>query len=59
VLQLSRDGLARRGQSEEKFLEPLEEIAQSGVTMADALIEKFEKEWNQSVDPVYSPEFTY
>lgn len=59
VLQLSREGLQRRGKSEEKFLDPLLEIAESGVTMADSLLQRFERDWGQSVDPLYSPEFTY
>lgn len=59
VLQLSREGLERRNQKEGKFLAPLQYIADTGETKADALIAKFNTEWNQSVDPVYSPEFTY
>jgi glutamate--cysteine ligase len=59
VLELSFEGLKRRGKQEEKFLEPLQNIANSGVTMADSLVNKFENEWGQSIEPVYSPEFSY
>ncbi|KAL3136333.1 Glutamate--cysteine ligase B, chloroplastic [Trebouxia sp. C0009 RCD-2024] len=59
MLQLSTDGLARRGKHEEPFLEPLQEIANSGKTNAERWLEKYYNEWNESVDPVYTEEFTY
>lgn len=59
MLQLSRDGLTRRGNHEEPFLEPLQEIADSGMTNAERLLEKYHNEWNGSVDPIYNDDFTY
>jgi glutamate--cysteine ligase len=59
VLALARGGLARRarldgsGQDETHFLETLEEIARSGKTAADRLLDSYETRWQQSVDPVY------
>ncbi|KAL0020296.1 hypothetical protein WJX77_003532 [Trebouxia sp. C0004] len=59
ILQLSKNGLSRRGNHEEPFLEPLQEIAESGVTNAERLLEKYHNEWNESVDPIYNDAFTY
>lgn len=59
MLQLSKNGLSRRGNHEEPFLEPLQEIAESGVTNAERLLEKYHNEWNESVDPIYNDDFTY
>lgn len=59
MLQMSRDGLARRGKQEESFLDPLQEIADSGITNAERLLEKYHNEWNESVDPIYNNDFTY
>ena len=38
MLQLSRDGLARRGKHEEPFLEPLQEIADVCTLAADTCV---------------------
>lgn len=59
VVALSAAGLARRGRDEARFVAPLVKIAESGVTPADALVAKFHGQWKQSVEPVYSPGFTY
>ncbi|DBA66208.1 TPA: Glutamate--cysteine ligase B, chloroplastic [Trebouxia sp. C0005] len=59
MLQLSKNGLSRRGNHEEPFLEPLQEIAESGVTNAERLLEKYHNEWNESVDLIYDDAFTY
>lgn len=59
VLGIARGGLERRGREEGKYLKELEEIASSGVTQADRLLELYEGEWGRSVDPYYSPEFSY
>jgi len=53
AVQISKDGLKRRGLGEEKYLEPLEEILSSGKTQAEVLREKFLGEWNGRVEPVY------
>ena len=59
ALALSRKGLEARGMGEEVFLAPLEEIGRTGVTRADAMREKYETEWNKSVDPLFSGDFLY
>ncbi|PRW21064.1 glutamate--cysteine chloroplastic isoform A [Chlorella sorokiniana] len=56
VLEISRGGLERRGKQETKYLKELEVIAESGVTQADHLLSLYHGEWNESVDPIYSPQ---
>ncbi len=59
VLELSSNGLKRRarpseqGQDESRFLEPLFEIARSGVTPAERKLALFHGAWNESVDPLF------
>jgi glutamate--cysteine ligase len=61
-LELARDGLKRRarldttGQDESHFIEPLFDIAQSGKTPADRMVERYRTRWGESVDPVYIEE---
>ncbi len=58
VLDLARTGLARRarfdpnGKDEVHFLEPLEEIVETGRTPAEGLLEAYYGEWGGSVDPL-------
>ena len=59
VLALSRHGLQARGKAEESFLAPLDAVAFNGVSPGDALRERYNNDWQQSVDPVYCEEFTY
>jgi glutamate--cysteine ligase len=60
VLALSRGGLARRrrldrqGRDETHFLDPLEELVESGETPADILLKKYHNDWHQSVEPVFT-----
>lgn len=59
VVAIADDGLkarARAGQTvndETEYLEDLHQIAASGRSLADDLLEKYNGAWNQSVDPVY------
>jgi glutamate--cysteine ligase len=59
VLELARGGMSRRarldstGQDETHHLATLFEIAQSGKTAADRLVEAYETRWGGSVDPVF------
>jgi len=59
VLEIARGGLHRRarldgtGQDESHFLATLFEIAQSGRTPAERLLERFAANWGGSVDPIY------
>ena len=59
VLALSRRGLEGRGKSEESFLASLDAIAFQGMSVGDSLRERYNTDWQQSVDPVYSEEFTF
>eukprot|EP01023_Acetabularia_acetabulum_P029727 TRINITY_DN2802_c0_g1_i15.p3 TRINITY_DN2802_c0_g1~~TRINITY_DN2802_c0_g1_i15.p3 ORF type:complete len:182 (-),score=29.94 TRINITY_DN2802_c0_g1_i15:1699-2169(-) len=54
VLKFAREGLKKRGKDEEGFLKNLEEIATTGRTQADQLLTKYETEWGQNIDPIYS-----
>ncbi len=64
VLEISRHGLSRRarpdgtGTDEAPFLDTLMEIAQSGRTPAEQMLEAYRTRWNGSVDPMFS-EYAY
>ncbi|KAG7621478.1 Glutamate--cysteine ligase GCS2 [Arabidopsis suecica] len=53
VLKLAKDGLERRGYKEAGFLNAVDEVVRSGVTPAEKLLEMYNGEWGQSVDPVF------
>jgi glutamate--cysteine ligase len=60
MIALARDGLKRRrrldhysGRDESHFLDPLEEIVESGQTPAEVLLARFHGEWRGSVEPVF------
>ncbi|MEM7661654.1 MAG: glutamate--cysteine ligase [Pseudomonadota bacterium] len=48
-----RGALSTSGDDETGFLHELHEIAESGVTPAEQLLERYHTEWGQSVDPVF------
>ena len=63
VLAIAEKGLTARnkvspksGIIETHYLKPLHEIAESGITPAERLLERFEKDWNGSVGPVWDAE---
>ncbi len=64
AVQIARAGLKSRGrlddagQDETVYLEPLEQWAESGKTMADLLLERYNGPWNGSVDPIFE-EFAF
>lgn len=64
VLEVSRAGLANRrkldksGKDEAQFLNVLDDIAASGVTAADAMLEAYHGRWNGDVDKLYG-EYSY
>jgi len=64
VLALSRKGLARRnrrnisGADETVYLEPLEDLAERGITPAEEMLQKYNNEWRGSLEPVYD-EYAY
>ncbi|NBC20442.1 MAG: glutamate--cysteine ligase [Alphaproteobacteria bacterium] len=59
ALAISRNGLKARGKlsvagdDETGFLSELDEIAESGLTPADRLLERYHTEWGQRVEPVF------
>jgi glutamate--cysteine ligase len=54
VLALSEVGLKARGQGEEVYLAPLFNIAETGRTRAEELLEKYHGEWKGSIEPIYT-----
>jgi glutamate--cysteine ligase len=58
-LKIARTGLARRdrvdfsGCDETRYLEPIEEFAERGVTPAEELLAKYHGPWEKSVEPVF------
>ena len=63
VLPIARAGLSARGRlsgsgdNETGFLEPLEEIAESGKVPAQRLLDKFHGEWGGDISRVYEESF--
>ncbi|MGE3710533.1 MAG: glutamate--cysteine ligase [Hyphomicrobiaceae bacterium] len=59
TLDIARRGLANRGcidaagRDEQQYLEPLDEIVESGRTAADDILERFEGRWWHQADPVF------
>ncbi|MCS0494709.1 glutamate--cysteine ligase [Ancylobacter sp. MQZ15Z-1] len=59
VVAIAREGLKRRdvrdsqGRDETRFLGPLEESLEAGRTPAEALLERYETDWNRSVEPIF------
>jgi glutamate--cysteine ligase len=62
VVGLARDGLRRRrrldsaGQDESHFLQTLAEIADSGRTPAEQLLDDYETRWRRNVDRIFEQE---
>jgi len=66
LLQLARGGLERlnvedaMGENEVKHLAPLVRIAESGQTLAERLLHRWETEWGHSLEPLFDdPQFTF
>jgi glutamate--cysteine ligase len=64
TLALAEAGLARRrrlstgGHDETRYLQPIQEYVERGITPAEELLEKFEGPWGRSVEPVFK-EYAY
>ena len=54
VLAIAREGLEARGLDETKFLDKLDDIAQTNMTGSAKMLKLYETDWNQSVDPIYA-----
>ena len=59
MVKIAKEGLARRKRNEENFVDGLMEIATSGMTNADRLLEAYENEWNGDIDNIYKSAMTY
>jgi glutamate--cysteine ligase len=59
VIAIADTGLKNRaiadknGDDESSFLRPLHEIVERGYSPAERLLQRYETEWNKSVDPIY------
>ena len=64
LLEIARSGLSRRaaldsaGNDETGFLMPLQDIATSGITPAERMLEAFHNEWNGDISKVFT-EYSY
>jgi glutamate--cysteine ligase len=64
VLECAHEGLVRRkrldgvGLDESRFLKPLFQIAESGLTPAEDLLFAYERRWKGCVDPIFR-EYAY
>ena len=60
VIELANQGLSVRGRlnsagdNETGFLEPLQQVADSGVTPAERKLKLYRGDWNGSVDPMFT-----
>ena len=54
VVRIARDGLAARGLGEEKFLAPVEEIAETGQTQADRWLAHARGPWHGDVSRIFA-----
>jgi len=60
LLAIARGGLTRlnaldsKGENEVKLLASLDEIAESGMTLADRLLGRWEGEWGRNMDKIFS-----
>jgi len=65
MLELAHTGLAGRarlnasGDDETGFLQPLRRIVETSLTPAEVLLERFETEWNGSLDPLFIEQAYY
>jgi glutamate--cysteine ligase len=65
LLELARHGLARRrrlgtaGDDETGFLQPLQRIVETGRTPAEELLQRYENEWDGSLEPLFSEQAYY
>mmetsp|Transcript_12177 Transcript_12177/g.38562 ORF Transcript_12177/g.38562 Transcript_12177/m.38562 type:complete len:535 (+) Transcript_12177:94-1698(+) len=59
MVAIAKGGLERRGHNEASFLSGLEEIAESGKSQADLLLELYEGEWGGDIDRIYNSTWVY
>jgi glutamate--cysteine ligase len=60
ALEIAQAGLQRRafsnakGEDERIFLEPVEAILREGMTPADEILLRYERDWGRRTDPLFS-----
>ena len=60
VLAIAQAGLQRRafanakGEDERIFLEPVEAILRDGLTPADEILLRYERDWGRRTDPLFT-----
>ena len=53
MVRISKEGLTRRGCNEENFVDGLMEMATSGQTQADKLLDAYVNKWGMDIDRVF------
>ena len=53
MVRIAKEGLTRRGANEENFVDGLMDMATSGVTRADEMLDKYVNKWGMNIDKVY------
>lgn len=53
VVLIAKAGLKRRGQNEENFVDGLLEMAETGKSQADMLVDMYENQWKGDIDPIF------
>ena len=53
MVRISKEGLTRRGANEENFVDELMEMAVSGRSSADALLDDYVNKWGMDIDRIY------
>ena len=53
MVRIAKEGLVRRGANEENFVDGLMEMATSGQTQADKLLDAYVNKWGMDIDKVY------
>ena len=53
MCRIAKEGLTRRGANEENFVDSLIEMANTGVTGSDEMLEKYVNKWGMNIDKIY------
>ena len=65
IISIAASGLERlnaqdsAGDNEVKYLEPLRRIVNTGKTQADVMMDLWNGQWNQNIDPIFSSDFVF
>ena len=53
MVRIAKEGLTRRGCNEENFVDGLAEMARTGKTGADIMLDDYVNKWGMNVDKIY------